>query len=340
MVFTIIHGGSIPPPPSLHNFFYKEGYLSRKVLESSLLPTPSATSIYPSTWLLSSTDTDYPLPEPIALAWLETSAGFSLPPVFYSLRYPLNISTNPLEAFIAPVSALNPLPSYLHPLNVSPTNLFPKTPYQIQLIYEDQCRTDPSFYSLFEAYHLSPLFTTGLVSFLELVSGMKVKIRVDLFTRHRFTPLEYGRILLWKSHLINFERIFSRSLFLTDAMMVFYTLMQTKDLLIFVRWLQRTMYKVSFWRYRSFLYFLRYAFRYVIAPNYESFNFLGVRLRLKGKISVAGNARTRKIEHTIGTMSSSTKDVAVLHNLSTINTFTGVLGLQVWICFRSPLSPN
>ena len=159
----------------------------------------------------------------------------------------------------------------------------------------------------------------------------------DFFTRQHLSPIEFGKIIFWRGRLVHFERIFSRALSLTDAMMIFYTFMKTKDLPMLVRWLQRTFSKVNFWKYRSFLYFLRYAFRYVVSPYYHEFGVLGVRFRLKGKISVAGNARTRKIEHTIGSMASSTKQVGVLHHLSTINTFTGVLGLQVWVSFYSPL---
>ena len=60
---------------------------------------------------------------------------------------------------------------------------------------------------------------------------------------------------------------------------------------------------------------------------------LGVKIKLKGKISVAGNARTRAIYYRVGSTSHAKIQNKILHNLNLVHTFTGVLGLQIWYYF-------
>lgn len=163
-------------------------------------------------------------------------------------------------------------------------------------------------------------------------------MRVDFFTRQHLQPVELGKVMFWKGRLLNFQRVFGRTLFLTDSLIAFYVGLKLRDLPMLIRWLRRAFTKINFWRYRSFLYFIRYTFRYVMSQMYTDLAIKGIRFRLKGKISVAGNARTRTIEHTIGAMRSTSKQFAILHEQTTINTFTGVLGLQIWLCFYSPLN--
>jgi hypothetical protein len=57
--------------------------------------------------------------------------------------------------------------------------------------------------------------------------------------------------------------------------------------------------------------------------------FKGFKLRLKGKISVAGNARTRTLMYRIGETSYSKLNNRIVSDFTTINTFTGVLGFKI-----------
>lgn len=59
----------------------------------------------------------------------------------------------------------------------------------------------------------------------------------------------------------------------------------------------------------------------------------GLKLKLKGKISAAGNSRKRTILYRVGETSHSAVDLRVLHEFKTINTFTGVMGFQVWLFY-------
>ena len=55
----------------------------------------------------------------------------------------------------------------------------------------------------------------------------------------------------------------------------------------------------------------------------------GLKIRLKGKISAAGNSRKRTILYRVGETSHSKLNLRVSHTHQTINTFTGVMGFQV-----------
>jgi len=52
-------------------------------------------------------------------------------------------------------------------------------------------------------------------------------------------------------------------------------------------------------------------------------------VRLKGKISAAGNSRKRNIVFRSGKTSYASVNLKCLHTKSTISTFTGVMGFQV-----------
>jgi hypothetical protein len=58
-----------------------------------------------------------------------------------------------------------------------------------------------------------------------------------------------------------------------------------------------------------------------------------VKLSLKGKISVAGNARTRTLFLRVGDTSHSKMDNKVAYDLSLVNTFTGVLGFKLFFYY-------
>ena len=62
---------------------------------------------------------------------------------------------------------------------------------------------------------------------------------------------------------------------------------------------------------------------------FEDVNIKGFKIKLKGKISVAGNSRKRTILYRTGATSHANINYRVINHFQTINTFTGVMGLQV-----------
>jgi len=59
----------------------------------------------------------------------------------------------------------------------------------------------------------------------------------------------------------------------------------------------------------------------------------GLKICLRGKISAAGNSRTRTILYRVGKTSHANTSLKVLNEFMTIGTFTGVLGFQIWVFY-------
>ena len=70
---------------------------------------------------------------------------------------------------------------------------------------------------------------------------------------------------------------------------------------------------------------MNYHFRYV----FPALRIKGLKIKLKGKISVAGNSRKRTILYRVGETSHASVDLRVSYESFLINTFTGVMGFQV-----------
>lgn len=62
---------------------------------------------------------------------------------------------------------------------------------------------------------------------------------------------------------------------------------------------------------------------------YKEIGAKGFKVKLKGKISVAGNARKRTVLYRFGKNSYSSIELKTLYSYDTISTFTGVQGLQI-----------
>jgi len=62
---------------------------------------------------------------------------------------------------------------------------------------------------------------------------------------------------------------------------------------------------------------------------FKDLGIKGLKLRLKGKISSAGNSRKKLILYRVGETSHSKINIRVLNSRDTVVTFTGVMGLTV-----------
>ena len=111
--------------------------------------------------------------------------------------------------------------------------------------------------------------------------------------------------------------------------MVFYLGLKLQDLKIVMTFLRRSFYRMKFWFYKRILRYINYVFFYIFYPVFRELGIFGFKVRLKGKISVAGNARTRTSEVNIGSISFSSKSQSMRYEKIIIRTFTGALGLQI-----------
>lgn len=102
---------------------------------------------------------------------------------------------------------------------------------------------------------------------------------------------------------------------------------------IFLKWLSSMVSRISFWKTRSIFRFMKHLFNNYFINYFGDLRVKGLKVKLKGKISVAGTGRKRNIVYKSGETSFSRCELKAVQEASTIVTFTGVLGVSVTIFY-------
>ena len=178
-----------------------------------------------------------------------------------------------------------------------------------------------------------PFYTHMLTRFVEAFTGKKSAINLFFFINYQLTVEELTRCIMWTQKLKTFQRTVGHGFFLSESIQVLYLALKLKDPYFLINWMSNVLNKISFWKIRMLFHFLRYTFKYFFWEVFKILHVRGIKFKLKGKISVAGNARTRTLIYKIGDTSFATLDNKILHSFELIRTFTGVMGLQIWIVF-------
>jgi hypothetical protein len=179
----------------------------------------------------------------------------------------------------------------------------------------------------------SPFYINSLIRFFEHCSGKGVVLKSNMFLNNFLSYKEKAQCFNWSLKVKVFRKMLGPRLFLAESLEILYLAFKLKDPFFLSNWLLNMMKKISFWKYRLFFRYLKYSLRYFFVPIFKDLNVKGIKFRLKGKISVAGNARTRTILQRTGVTGHSSFKNKVVQELSLVKSFTGVMGLKVWIFF-------
>lgn len=192
--------------------------------------------------------------------------------------------------------------------------------------------TSEAWRGRFRLSDVSP-FSHFCSRFLEFLFNRRSCLSISSILWQKFSMEEAIRCRLWIRKLRNFSKVLGKGFFLADTVRVMYRAFRMKDPHLLINWFVNTFKKISFWKYRSFFHFLRYFCRFFLWPTFKELGVKGVRFKLKGKISVSGNARTRTISTSTGVNNFSSYNDRVLHAMRLIPSFTGVMGFQLWLIF-------
>jgi len=176
-------------------------------------------------------------------------------------------------------------------------------------------------------------YYNNLVRFIENCTGRKTLLKFHTSIENELTYTDLALCSLWHGRVLGFQRILGPRFFLKESLKILHLAVKFKDPALMSNWIKAMMRRMSFWKYRLLFRYIKYVMRYLFWANFNRIGFKGLKLKLKGKISVAGNARTRTLLYRIGETSHSTFDNRVAHEFSTISTFTGVMGFQIWFFF-------
>lgn len=218
--------------------------------------------------------------------------------------------------------------SLAHPQTIY-TNLLPCRRLTLRKISKNlQNRSEIQFRSAFLVW-----YNFLITRFLENFTGHKTCITFNPCLAKSLTFREKAQLLLWTQRVQGFQRMIGPKVSLLESLEITYLSLKLKEPTLLSNWLVRTIRKVSFWKYKAFFRFLKFLFNNLLLLIFKPLGVLGVKIKLKGKISVAGNARTRAIYYRVGNTSQAKIQNKILHTLNLVHTFTGVLGLQIWYYF-------
>jgi ribosomal protein S3 len=86
-------------------------------------------------------------------------------------------------------------------------------------------------------------------------------------------------------------------------------------------------------RHKHFLSSLKYFLMHVHQIVFKYFKCLGLKISIRGKISVGGNSKKKRYNLALGTNSLGKKKLKISYANGLIKTTTGVLGLNILLFY-------
>jgi len=169
--------------------------------------------------------------------------------------------------------------------------------------------------------------------FMEHCTGYKIYLKLNPWVDKSLRAYDQALARVWYSRVAIFQRMLGPRIFLHESIKIIMIALKYKDPMFLCNWIRAMLYRMSFYKYRLLFRYLKYVIGSLLEPSFPDLGLRGFKLRLKGKICVAGNARTRKLVFKVGSTSHSRKSNKVIHHHTLINSFTGVMGFNLWIFF-------
>lgn len=197
-------------------------------------------------------------------------------------------------------------------------------------------------------------FSDLLVRLVENISNFKTLIFINRSLYEQLTFKEWVKFDIlrrrfWSSVRVHYWKLNTRYLqqpityaygkmpspafYWFEITLICFLFYKLKDVTILITYLFNKMKRMSLFKHRNFLrriFFILRVLFYEIGPWYA---IEGVKIKLIGKISVTGNARTRTMHFKEGLVSNSNMNIRSDYNFTIINTNTGCLGLSIWLFF-------
>lgn len=178
-----------------------------------------------------------------------------------------------------------------------------------------------------------PLYQNTLIRFIEFCTGKKAMFQFYPFVNQHIDKIFMVRYKRWLPRMSFYERRLGHRFFLEESLHIIHISFILRDPKIIASWLRAMILRISFWKTRSIFRFLKYLFHNYFIHVFDDIKIKGLKIRLKGKISAAGNSRKRTILYRIGSTSHSEVNLRVVKDFSLIHTFTGVMGFQVYLFY-------
>jgi len=253
---------------------------------------------------------------------------FFVNPFFFKMLMPLSskVNFNSISASYLPIELAS---GGLRLSNLPPNNIMPSKLFKSILTKKILATQTNSFLNR----HAVPWVHTSLIRFMESCSGKKVFIQFYSFITQNVDPSYLIIYRRWMPRMKYYEQRLGHKFFLGEALSIIHLSFTLHDPKLLISWFSAIIKRISFWKTRLVFRFFRYLIQNYFSKIFSQLNVKGIKVKLKGKISVSGNSRKRTILYRSGSTSHSTTSLRVLHESTLINTFTGVMGFQMWIFY-------
>jgi len=167
--------------------------------------------------------------------------------------------------------------------------------------------------------------------FLESLTQKKIFLKINTKLRIK-KKIKYSLFFLYKKHR-NYQNSIGRGFFFNEMLFVCWYSLFSKDLQFLMSWLTRAMCRMEIRKHRKFIKIFKMLF-----SKYKSF-FLrlnkvkGVKLDIRGKLGVKGNAKKRHLSFNVNTTSFSKKKNRLDYRQGLVYTETGVLGVTLILTY-------
>ena len=172
-----------------------------------------------------------------------------------------------------------------------------------------------------------------VIQFAENVSGRKVHLHIGPFVQNSLTVDDHARAHLYQSRSVGFRKLLGHRIFMKEALTVVMASLRLKDPNLLSNWICAMVGRMNFWKFRVLFRYLKFLIQHLFRFEFPAYQFKCFKLRLKGKISVGGNSRSRILFFRAGDTSHSKTDNRIAYHLNYIYTFTGVMGLKLWFFY-------
>ena len=118
--------------------------------------------------------------------------------------------------------------------------------------------------------------------------------------------------------LTYFENRLGHKFFLEECLHIIHLCFFKKDVYLVSSWLKAIILRISFWKTKFIFRFLTYLFLNYFRHELLNLGARGIKIKLKGKISCAGNSRKKVILFRFGKTSHSEVSLKVIYKKDTI----------------------
>lgn len=172
--------------------------------------------------------------------------------------------------------------------------------------------------------------TLGLFSYL---FGGSVSLKINFSLYSYLSRSEYLFVNIIINHLSYYNLYFTSFFFIREFIEIVGLVLKLKDFYPLYTYLQRVLHVLIIWDHKSFFLFLFSMFSVHFYSMFSFFKILGLRLLIRGKVSVGGNSRRRKLALSINKISAMSSDYRVYFFNKLLVTRTGALGFRVCIIY-------